>query len=86
MQTAEEVTGFDPWAWEYQQPDYTHVVHIPSHIARRHWGKLFDPRREVREQGCAFWYGAYMAQESDIEDALFLLNMADFIVWEQASS
>jgi len=80
MQFAEKPIEFDPWAWEYRQPDQTRVFNVPTCIARRHWGLLYSPRREERDQAVAFWRGVFMAQAEDaVREAGDLLEVAKFI-------
>lgn len=80
MQFAEKPIEFDPWAWEYQQPDETSVFNVPASIARRNWGQLYSPFQEKREQAVSFWRGVFMAQTgATLLDADDLLGVAKFI-------
>lgn len=80
MQFAEKPIEFDPWAWEYQQPDETSVFNVPATVARRYWGELYSPCREERKQAVAFWHGMFMAQAGDaVREAYDLLQVAKFI-------
>lgn len=80
MQFSEKQTEFDPWAWEYRQPDETPVFNVPASIARIMWGRLFSPRREERDQAVAFWRGVFMGQAGDaVREAGDLLEVAKFI-------